>query len=173
MRWLDDPAVLVVPLDQAPAWLAARAHEPGGRPYLPDSSDALSLARSGGLLAVGRLTGGRLGVDLEVWRPDLDVAAAVEVVLADSERAWWDPTWAYRLWTAKEAWLKALGLGLGYGAEQLACAPDEHGRLRPVALAGKAEPARGWTLAQHDGPGWTVAAVWCRYSCDSSRCDAS
>lgn len=93
---------------------------PGGKPFLADGPPFnLSHSAEAGLLAVG---GEReVGVDLERIRPLEDLAALAASALAPAEQAAWragggDGPAFLRIWTRKEAALKALGVGLA-GAE--------------------------------------------------------
>ncbi|HEX8991104.1 MAG TPA: 4'-phosphopantetheinyl transferase superfamily protein [Anaerolineales bacterium] len=52
----------------------------------------------------------------------------------------------FRLWTAKEAFLKAAGLGLTIPLDRIEIALAEDGSPRLVAIEGQAEQARTWRL---------------------------
>lgn len=95
--------------------------QPGGKPQLARQHRS-ALAFNGsdsnafGLLAVG-LT--ELGIDLELKRERARIEAVMQRVSAESEWLWWQALPAeqkldafYRLWTVKEAALKAIGCGL-------------------------------------------------------------
>jgi 4'-phosphopantetheinyl transferase len=84
---------------------------PGGR--------HVSLTHSGDLVGVAVSTAGPVGIDLE-HVTDLDVAALTTSTLAPGDRVPATTTQFLELWTAKEAALKALGLGLAYPAGKLA-----------------------------------------------------
>ncbi|MER7458712.1 4'-phosphopantetheinyl transferase superfamily protein [Micromonospora sp. NPDC126480] len=123
-------------------------HRPGGVPLArvgpagdPDRSAGpvevpVSVSRTGGLVVVAVRAGGPVGVDVERLRP---------VPALDLARRWYDPAevaWLagrpgaglardfLRLWTAKEAVGKALGVGLrGGGPRRRMPAPDGTGKL--------------------------------------------
>lgn len=122
-------AAFVRPTDRA-RFLACRAAlrrlapglavetDPGGRPRL-SGGPAVSLAHTGrhGLIALSRA--GPVGVDIEPVRRDLPLDALAAEALAPDELAAWcrlppadRPAAFAAAWTAKEAVLKALGLGL-------------------------------------------------------------
>jgi 4'-phosphopantetheinyl transferase len=96
----------------------------GGAPYLVDRPDlALSIAHSGDAHGFALAAGGALGLDIETVRPveteglvrricDLPDAEDMQRVIAASN----DPATFFRLWTAKEAVMKATGLGFQAGA---------------------------------------------------------
>jgi 4'-phosphopantetheinyl transferase len=98
----------------------AFAVEPGGRPRLAGAPELFfSLSHSGdrALIALGRTP--RLGADVEVFRPGVDRARLAERHFTERERgelaalgAGEDELGFYRVWTRKEAYVKALGRGL-------------------------------------------------------------
>jgi len=96
-----------------------------GRPHIaaPDCGLHFSLARRGGMMVMAVSREGLVGVDLEVPTPDGDWPEAVaKDFFAPAEYRWLrglpkaERGAAFlRLWTAKEAVLKALGLGIAQG----------------------------------------------------------
>jgi 4'-phosphopantetheinyl transferase len=107
---------------------------PQGRPYLaaplPAAPD-FNISHSGDLLLLGIATRGRIGVDVEGWVPGEGAdRTPLWDTLSPRERAWTevqhDPFAAFvRLWTRKEAIVKALGLGLPDDLAALdVCLPD-------------------------------------------------
>jgi 4'-phosphopantetheinyl transferase len=104
--------------DRAPeAWrFVADAH---GKPHIDDRVLGFSLSHTRGLVAVAVTQGGDVGVDVERIDPNRlgpDVTdrffAPVECAHLRSlaPEAW--PDAAYAFWTLKEAYIKAIGLGL-------------------------------------------------------------
>lgn len=88
-----------------------------GRPCSDPPVD-VSLSHSGGWIAVAACETGRIGIDVETLR---NVAPSLERrCLSAAELAWLDRAKPgvprglrfFRLWTAKEAYLKATGVGL-------------------------------------------------------------
>jgi 4'-phosphopantetheinyl transferase len=130
-----------------------------GRPRAQDGhgrSLSLSVARAPGarLLALARV--GRIGVDLEALRPSSTLEAAADLFLP-TERAWvaglpeplrWRALLA--LWTAKEAVLKALGQGLGFGLDQIELGPDGRGGVLLRRLCGSEALALGWRIEHQE-----------------------
>ncbi len=146
------------------------AVEPHGKPRLaaPSSPD-FNLSHCGDvfLLAIGR--GVEIGVDVEVLRPRpraLQLAqryfsaneAAALAALSETEcqQAF------YRLWTAKEAVLKALGRGLAFGLDRVGFRLEAGGTVvLPQDFAHAAAPASAWMLhALAPAPGYLGALAW-------------
>ncbi len=118
-RWEDQQ-------DSARGWLLmqrlARRHGGGvrrdalGRPGTDGPGD-VSLSHGGGWIAVAATGDGRLGIDVEA--PRAVSPSLARRCLAPAELAWLGQAAGpdrgarfLRLWTAKEAYLKAIGLGL-------------------------------------------------------------
>lgn len=131
-----------------------------GKPHLA-GGPCFNITHAGdrALIAVGRAP---LGVDLEplsAGRPDIRV---VRRILAPEERALGErlarPGAQHErsaLWTAKEAVVKGLGEGLGFGLERVALSLDP---LTLVAIAGDRDAGRAWRLHRLDaGPDWSAA----------------
>ncbi|WP_118185410.1 4'-phosphopantetheinyl transferase family protein [Paraburkholderia phosphatilytica] len=119
-------------------------HEPHGRPMLdghPHLSFNVSHAGSHALIAISAAR--RVGVDIELLDPTLDWQPLVGLVCSDDEgvalarcneeslrRAAF-----LRCWTAKEALLKALGLGIAEALRDLSVDPFSSGTQRPRVSA--------------------------------------
>ncbi len=94
-----------------------------------------------------------VGVDLEIFRADLDPTELAPSVLAPQE-------WAtlatlpsaeqqvqfFQRWTAKEAYLKARGVGLSLPPDQIALAMEERDTLRIISVAGDEREGTRWSL---------------------------
>jgi phosphopantetheinyl transferase len=127
-----------------------RAQDGQGRPW------SISVARAPGARALALARDGRIGVDLEALRPSETLEAAAELFLP-TERAWaaslpaplrWRAHLA--LWTAKEAVLKALGQGLGFGLDQVELGPDGRGGILLRRLCGSEALARDWRIEHQE-----------------------
>ena len=57
-----------------------------------------------------------------------------------------------RIWTQKEAYLKATGLGVGMALRTVETEPDPHASPRLLAIAGDREEAARWTLLEAEVP---------------------
>jgi len=58
-----------------------------------------------------------------------------------------------RIWTQKEAYLKATGLGVGMPLREVETEPDPEAPPRLLAVAGDREEATRWTLLEAEVPG--------------------
>jgi len=129
-----------------------------GKPALAGAAAAsglnFNLSHSGTLGLVGWSWQREIGVDVEVWRTMRDEDALVRRYFSAHEVAAWEALPSglrheafFNLWTRKEAYVKALGRGLGlpldsfdvtHGNDDAACL------LRVSELAGDSRP---WSLA--------------------------
>lgn len=85
-----------------------------GKPYLPASDLRFSLSHSGNLALVAVALEADLGVDVEQIRAHTDVLALARRFLPPEEAAAveTDPPSFFRYWTRREAYLKAVGVGI-------------------------------------------------------------
>jgi 4'-phosphopantetheinyl transferase len=122
---------------------------------LPDLHFSLSHTRGLAACAVGRPYA--LGIDAEAWRVPAPIELAAryfapaEALLVAEEPA--EPSTFYRLWTLKEAYLKATGQGLAAPLDSFALS------LNPVAIAVAApDSAAAWHFAEfRPGPAHSLA----------------
>lgn len=121
-----------------------------GKPYLVRRSDLdFSLSHSGGLALIAAARGRRVGADVERVRARTDVLAIARGSLSARERRTIESLGThearreafFRCWTRKEAYLKALGVGLAGG------------------LGTDPEKARGWQVSSLRAPRGYMAAV--------------
>lgn len=131
-----------------------------GKPRLPGDEVRFNVSHSGGvaLIAVAREL--ELGVDIEGVReretyPDL-ARRYFTPAEADAVR---DLRTFYHVWTRKEAFLKALGLGLAHGLERfrVSVPPDDPARI--VQIDGDEKKAARWTLQALEPTPEDVAAL--------------
>ncbi|SEM54943.1 4'-phosphopantetheinyl transferase [Luteibacter sp. UNCMF331Sha3.1] len=128
-----------------------------GKPFLPAPFDSLGFnwSHSGdiALLAVGRgAPGFQLGIDVETVRPRPRALELSRRFFAPDEtdalaaREGDERLGAFiRLWTAKEAVLKAHGGGLSYGLHRASFRLDGDGII-PFAFEGEIAPASRWQV---------------------------
>jgi len=133
-----------------------------GKPFLRDDPDlAFNLSHSNGLALLATMRGGAVGCDIEWRNPELACPGVAERLFAPEEyealAALPPAQWVagfYNCWTRKEAYVKAIGLGLSHplNAFTVSVAPGEPARFTSN------EP--GWTLASFEpAPGYQAALV--------------
>jgi len=137
------------------------------RPDVPDLDFNLSHSRSLALVAIAR--GVRVGIDLERSDAPRDVEKLASRVLSDAERREFlacgereAAQYFYRAWCAKEAFGKAVGLGLALLPRRYATGFDASGRGRVEGLPdelGFAREAKLFELALPDGFAGVLCAI--------------
>src|SRR5882724_5597525 len=128
-----------------------------GKPSLSgQTSEAVlnfSVSHSEDRALFGFARGRRIGVDLEYVRPDIDVLGLARGHFSPAEFRQLRHLPAseqcdafYRVWTRKEAYLKACGEGLSFGLErvEVSLGPAEPAMIRKVA--GSSNASEHWTL---------------------------
>lgn len=104
-----------------------------GKPGLPSGRPVFNLSHSGDWVLCALAAEGRLGVDVEAIRPIAERDAILADILTAEERRQWkalpeagrDAAF-HAIWARKEAWLKALGVGLARVADlAVRVGPDE------------------------------------------------
>jgi 4'-phosphopantetheinyl transferase len=127
---------------------------PGGKPYVPGVSLHFSVSHSADLLIVA-VGGAPLGVDVEDLRRHVNMMAiarrfftAEEAAALDRQPAAGRARAFYRLWTRKEAVLKARGVGFAQPLQSV-----------PVSIEPGVSSSGGWRLADLDVDGDAVAAL--------------
>ncbi|MCQ8105886.1 4'-phosphopantetheinyl transferase superfamily protein [Methylomonas sp. SURF-2] len=136
-----------------------------GKPYLPGQGIYFNLSHSRDalLLAVSDLR--HVGIDIEAVKPRKGMPEIARRCFSEKELAVWlelsprERTAAFfRLWTIKEAFVKAVGRGLSAGLER--CEVDMTGRGRLLAIPGEYGRADDWTVAELVcGEGFAAALV--------------
>lgn len=146
-------------LGRAPESLAFE-FGPQGKPTLAGGGIHFNLSHSGNVGLVG-LHPAELGVDVEAERPHLDGLGLARRFFTPRETAWLEalppaarPRGFARLWTCKEAWIKADGRGLALPLDQVEVA------FSPAALRSLETPPRAWFLREIElRPGFAAAVV--------------
>lgn len=124
-----------------------------GKPYLPGHPVHFNLSHSDGHGLVALTRRGPVGVDLECLDRDVEAqgiadrffsaaeAAALAALPEDQRLAGF-----FRLWTCKEAWLKATGQGISDGLNQVEFNCDPAVPARMLRLRGDPGAAADWQL---------------------------
>jgi 4'-phosphopantetheinyl transferase len=144
--------------------VAARCNdcaEPHGRPTLPGSGIEVSIAHSRNCVLVGATRTGHIGVDVEFIDRCMRIDELLAYVLAPEERDGASvnaPLDFYRVWTRKEAVLKATGDGLRVPMSDVVVSPPlEAARL--IRLCQEETRAQDFVLADLEVPDGYAAAV--------------
>jgi 4'-phosphopantetheinyl transferase len=127
-----------------------------GKPFLapqPDPPLHFNVSHSGDTVVIAVSRTERLGIDIEEQRP-VDAATSIAArFFAPAEAAWLRKLPQERLaeaffhlWTAKEAYVKALGSGMSHPVSQIEIARELHRGPRLLRLGGDAAAASAWTL---------------------------
>ena len=161
LRWL-----LGLYLDRHPTEVVFEtgAH---GKPRLAGTTDgsglSFNVSHCGDLAMLAFAFDRRLGVDVEAMRPQRDLSTLAERVLAAEELAAWRRLDErkrvesfYRWWVCKEAFGKAVGLGIQVGFKSCVVEPDQPKLLRLPAEHGAPS---GWQLIMLDMGSLYAAAV--------------
>lgn len=123
-------AILGSLLQQRPEDLTFR-YGPQGKPWL-ESGPSFNLSHTGERVLIAVTREGRLGVDIEEVKPVRDLEALAERNFSPDETARVSSTSAtnrpelfFRIWTRKEAFLKALGGGLSVPLDSFSIDPED------------------------------------------------
>ena len=134
---------------------------PHGKPMIVGSDLEVSISHAGRRVAVAITRAGTVGVDVEEIDPDLRVADLLVHVLTAPERAYPSADGAkgfYRMWTRKEAALKATGDGLRVPLSGIeVSAPDDE----PVILRFERDAPRAdqFVIADLDAGAGYLASI--------------
>ncbi len=133
-----------------------------GKPFVPHSAWQFSLSHSGDFMLCAFARNLQLGVDIEQMRSMPDYDSIAERYFADDERRQLRELpdgrrqeGFFRIWTLKEAYLKATGEGLNFPLS------DFDVNLNPVGLlraAGRPDEEKKWGMAAFSPhPGYQAA----------------
>lgn len=136
-----------------------------GKPFVIEAGyPHFNLSHAGRCVVFGFSRTLEIGVDVETFRrrrAPLSLAerffAAEETrVLAALDVSQLDTAFV-RLWTSKEAVLKALGRGIAFGLHRLCFSVDADGRL--LSIADEAGPVEAWRMCRFEVAGEHVGAL--------------
>ncbi len=157
--------LLAQQVGQAPDQLRI-GYEAAGKPKLIDHPLQFNLAHSGGLglLAVTRKE--TVGVDVEWMRPSIEIESIAGRYFAPDEQTLLGSlpgpervTGFFRVWTRKEAYMKATGMGLYMPLEKFAVLPAPAGRALRLRLNETPAEAARWGLRDLELPPGYVGAL--------------
>jgi 4'-phosphopantetheinyl transferase len=153
-----------------------------GKPSVEGSEIRFSTSHSNGLWLIAVGADRELGCDIEHRNPDRDLAMLASMAMADSEMRWFSGVREdlkldvfYDRWTLKEAYLKALGIGLTMPMTDFAITTDpfqivthagdggdwhaQSLRPRPDYQAAVVAQGRDWCTRKRDPSAWQKAAA--------------
>ncbi|MDJ0649274.1 MAG: 4'-phosphopantetheinyl transferase superfamily protein [Xenococcaceae cyanobacterium MO_188.B19] len=132
-------------------------YNPQGKPELASSFNNIDLqfniSHSEDLALYSFNYQQQIGIDLEYLRENVDYASIAKRFFCDTEFQLISSCIAekqqqrfYQLWTAKEAYLKAIGKGLGGGLETSEIKLDQEDNIYLHSISNKPETASDWSL---------------------------
>jgi len=140
-----------------------------GKPYLPHEPLHFNLSHSDDqlLLAVANFDG--IGIDLEAVKPRTHFNGLVERCFSRRESQYWQRLSSeqqletfFRLWTKKEAFVKAVGRGVALGLAQCEFEPEVAGQLLDIPV--EYGDASAWCVRELDvSPSMNAALVTPRH----------
>jgi len=136
------------------------SHDPLGRPTIEPIPGRIrsqridfSIAHGTGVLAVGASEAARIGVDIESCDSDTDFSPVMDSFFTPAERDYVgllpmdvQPIAFLQIWTAKEAYVKAIGHGPAFGLAEIETASITSDTLEINRVRGSRQLAVGWTL---------------------------
>ena len=153
--------VLADRLDCSPAAIRF-SYGTNGKPMLEGGRGHIefNLAHSGGDAVIALVGGAAIGVDIELLRPIADVESLARLVFSDVERRELelapDPVSAFlNGWTRKEAYVKALGLGLAAPLREITVSLSGRAALFSTGL--RDQSVSNWRLLNVPHPRAVVA----------------
>lgn len=128
-----------------------------GKPFLVRSEGGINLQFSvshSSQIGVYAFARDRLiGVDVEEMVPRADWEGVLAMCLSEYERVWFfrlasprKPEMSYRLWTIKEAYLKAIGRGLSISPADIEVSLEGENEYRFHSINGENERGRNWSI---------------------------
>jgi len=123
--------LLAKTLNQSPEKIRIRKAE-HGKPYLADYPElAFNLSHTADRLMIAVGWNCRLGVDIEIGKQRINLSGLVDKCFSEEEADYWTQLPEtqknqafYRIWTRKEAFVKATGHGIALGLNQCVINPD-------------------------------------------------
>lgn len=134
-----------------------------GKPALAGEAAAsgihFNLSHSGGWGLIGWALQREIGVDVECWRTMRDEAALVRRFFSPAEIAAYESLpeesrslGFFNCWTRKEAYIKAVGRGLGLPLDSFDVTLDSGPRAQLLRASTHNEDGRCWSLAAPEAP---------------------
>ncbi len=142
-------------------------YEKRGKPFLEDRTGlCFNVSHTDGLALIGFVKSRSIGVDVEKVKPDTEVRKLAERFFSARERRDLRPLRGdelraafFRVWTRKEAYIKATGEGLSLPLDQFDVSIAAGERDALCATRPDANEAERWTLSDVAVPAGYAAAV--------------
>jgi 4'-phosphopantetheinyl transferase len=162
VRWSLGQAAGVAP--ESLEFQTGKRGKPFVRPGTPASHWHFNLSHTRGLVACGLSRAGALGVDVERIDTKRNVDGVARRVLSQAEQSDWEARSGtdraerfFRYWTLKEAYIKALGLGLDQPLGSVTFTIAEDGT---ATVSGRPD-ASEWRLRTYETvPGYLISVAW-------------
>lgn len=120
-----------------------------GKPFVKNNALHFNVSHSGDCFLMGVTLDHPIGVDLEYVRENNDYLALAKRFFAASEcQAIKNKDDFYRCWTRKEAFIKAMGLGLTFGLSnfEVSVSPLSLEKSALISVYGDADIAKKWIV---------------------------
>lgn len=139
-------------LDKNPANLQIQSTT-DGKPYLDRSEIRFNLSHSGDILLCGLSQKSRIGIDIQQIYPITNLETIIKNYFSDNERKYLDSQPVdqlknnfFSIWTAKEAYLKAIGKGFQESPTEISTLPDESLQDFHLDHPRSDQKSQGWTI---------------------------
>ncbi|MDF1760538.1 MAG: 4'-phosphopantetheinyl transferase superfamily protein [Coxiellaceae bacterium] len=142
-------------LNTAPAELRFDSNQ-YGKPFLIGGELQFNLSHSKQRVALVVSQKGDVGIDIQHHDTKVELAAIAKRFFATEEAAWFDATPEaerlsvfYKIWSLKEAYIKAVGMGMSLPLSSFAFAENAAGEVVLVREPKESLPAK-WCASYHD-----------------------
>ena len=140
-------------LDQEPADLKISS-TPDGKPHLENSNLEFNLSHSGNIWVCALCQSTQVGIDIQQRYPITSIKTIIKNYFSENEKTYLDslPADQYRekffsLWTAKEAYLKAIGKGFQESPSKIDILPDASSGNYILDQAQSQQKSGEWTIS--------------------------
>ncbi len=142
--------------DQEPAGLKISS-TPDGKPYLENSELEFNLSHSGNIWVCALCQSTQVGIDIQQRYPITSIKTIIKNYFSVDENIYLDSLPAnqyndkfFSLWTAKEAYLKAIGKGFQESPTEISTLPDESLQDFILDQAQSQQKSGEWTISAID-----------------------
>lgn len=141
-----------------------------GKPFITDSQNSMNIcfniSHSNNYATYGFVKNDNIGIDIEQIREIPDVRGVVDLCFSEYEKKWFNKIPPndkieifYKIWTSKEAYIKAIGRGFSFSPDRISTGLNSEGELLFENIDGD-ENFRRWSLRTFSfNPNFTSAVV--------------